>query len=364
MDEPMIRAWVLDAAAPSPVYDQAPGRWVGLDGWPQAGAPQLSLALSPGTLTPHAGPGPAPITVASPQTTGWTAQTWVAYGVNADGPLDQAGEAGLATLHDSAPLEAPLDILGFPELTLTVASDVAQANLAAVLSMVAPDGKATFISHGVLNLTHRDSHADPAPMPPDTPVPVRLQLNVIGQHVPAGYRLRLALSSAYWPLIWPSAEAAELTLTDATLRLPLLPADAQTALPDLPAAEGAQPADLAEVDPPRYTRTRSIDCITGVETTTRHDHRGAYRHAHTGLTVAVDCHEVYRIHPDDPNSAKGTCTWHWRAERDDWFADLQTQVSVTAERTNWRIEATLTATDADGIVDRRTWSERIARDMV
>jgi predicted acyl esterase len=83
---------------------------------------------------------------------------------------------------------------------------VPQANLAAVLSLVAPDGKATLVTFGVLNLTHRDSHAAPDAPAHRQPVDATLQLNVIGQRLPAGHRLRLALSQAYWPIIWPSAK--------------------------------------------------------------------------------------------------------------------------------------------------------------
>lgn len=75
------------------------------------------------------------------------------------------------------------------------ASDAAQANMAAVLSSVVSDGRATFITHGVLNLTHRNGLADPAPLVPGKAVPVRIVLNMVGQHVRRGHRLRLAPST-------------------------------------------------------------------------------------------------------------------------------------------------------------------------
>lgn len=362
MDEPAIRAWVLDAAPPSPVYDKAPGHWVGLPGWPAPHAPWRRYHVTPNGLTDSA--DPAALHLSTPETAGWTAQTWVAYGVNADGPLDQNGEQGLAVILESAPLDADTRILGFPVLEADVTSDVAQANLAAVLSIVAPDGRATFVTHGVLNLTHRDSHETPAPMPVGQPQPVSLMLNVIGQTVPAGYRIRLALSQAYWPIIWPSAEKAALVVADARLTLPLVPEDAVEDLAPLPAPEGAPPAPLTRIAAPAYTRTRSIDCVTGVETTYRHDDRGTFHHAHTDLTVRVDCQETYRIHPADPNSATGHCQWQWRAERGAWWAQLDTQISVAALRECWRISAALTATDAEGTVATREWQREIPRDLV
>ena len=362
MDEPQIRVWMQDDHAPDPGYAARPGHWAGLSAWPAPGQQTRVLHVTPGGLSDA--PDADPVTLDCPETTGWTAQTWVAYGVNADGPLDQNGECGLAETFTSAPLAEDTASMGFPMLTARVASTVPQANIAAVLSSVAPDGAATFLSFGVLNLTHRDSHATPEPLPAGQPVPITVQLNVTGQTVPKGHRLRLALSQAYWPLIWPSADKAVLTLTDAVLTIPLLPADAALDLVPFDRAEGAEPAPLTEIAAPSYRRDRIIDCVTGTETTHRHDDRGTYHHGHTGLTVGVDCEERYTIHPAEPNSATGACRWQWRATRGDWLAQLDTTVSVAALATHWRIEATLIATDADGIVAERRWAEDIPRDLV
>jgi predicted acyl esterase len=38
----------------------------------------------------------------------------------------------------------------------------------------------------------------------------RIELNVLGHRSPAGHRLRVSISTAYWPLIWPSPERTTL----------------------------------------------------------------------------------------------------------------------------------------------------------
>ena len=70
----------------------------------------------------------------------------------------------------------------------------------------------TQVSLGILNLTHRDSHAAPTPLPVGEPIPVRLMLNACGQRIPAGTKIRLALSTAYWPVIFPPPEPVRLTV--------------------------------------------------------------------------------------------------------------------------------------------------------
>lgn len=54
------------------------------------------------------------------------------------------------------------EILGAPELELECSVDRPVAMVAARVSDVAPDGSATRVTYGLLNLTHRDSHAEPA----------------------------------------------------------------------------------------------------------------------------------------------------------------------------------------------------------
>jgi putative CocE/NonD family hydrolase len=363
MDEPMIRAWMQDPAPPSPHPVDRPGRWVGLSGWPVPTAGRRSYHVTQDGLSAHRG-NPAPITLRSPETAGTAAQVWCIYGAGPDGALDQTEEAGRMTFFETDPLDADLEILGFPMLRTRVASDVPQANLAAVLSMVAPDGSARLVSFGVLNLTHRDSHAAPAPLPIGTPVDVTVQLNVVGQRIPAGCRLRLALSTAYWPIIWPAASSPTLSLTDTRLDLPVhVAADEVGPLPAFGPAEGAAPLEVEVLSPGREHRTRCQDIGTGVETHTRFSDTGLVRHLHTGLAVHYITDETFRIHPDDPNSAQGTCSWRKSYQRGDWRAEVETSVTVRALAETWQIDATLIARDADGVVAEHAWSEAIPRDL-
>ncbi|MFC3614188.1 CocE/NonD family hydrolase [Lutimaribacter marinistellae] len=363
MDEPMVRTWIQEPAAPSTVATERPGRWVSAPNWPTPGSRVSSWHVNPAGLSQEAAPA-NPITLACPETAGMAAQTWCIYGVDADGPMDQNLESGRMRFFDTPPLEQDMQIMGFPILHTSVASDADQANLAAVLSMVAPDGKATLISFGVLNLTHRDGHAEPKPLPIGQSVPAQLQLNVIGQRVPAGYRLRLQLSQSYWPLIWPSPRRVQLTLTETRLDLPLL---AEEAGPDLPAfarPEGAAPLQTEEIEAGHSSRTHCIDCTTGAETHTRSSDTGRLRHVHTGIEVHYENEDSFTIHPDHPNSASGTCRWAKHYRRGDWIAELDTSVTVRALPDAWHITATLEARDADGIVVTREWDETIQRDLV
>ncbi|MEL6236412.1 MAG: CocE/NonD family hydrolase, partial [Pseudomonadota bacterium] len=357
MDEPQLTVWLQEPAAPASFYQSRARRWVTRAAWSGAAAETRVLGLGDGVMAAGV---EGEIRLATPETAGHASGCWFGSGLVADGPLDQSQETGMLWF-ETVPLDAPLELLGFPVLTAMVSSARPQANLVAVLSAVDRSGRASFISHGVLNLTHRDSHAAPTPMP-EGPVPVRLQLNACGQHVAAGQRLRLALSTAYWPVIWPSMDPAQLTLTGARLALPVFAGDSEDIGFGPP--EGATPLAAETLSEGRFARSRSIDQVSGIETIERVNDTGSVRHAHTGLTLRSWARETFRIHPDAPNSAEGTCVWHKSYARGDWRAELDVQVTVKALARDWQIDAELKATDADGIVAERRWSETVPRDLM
>jgi putative CocE/NonD family hydrolase len=362
MEEPMIRAWMQDATPPSSAALPRPGRWVSESSWPSGRTVTHSLHVTPQGLA--LSPGSAPVEIACPETAGHAAQVWCMYGTDADGPRDQATEAGYMRFFDTEPLAENLEILGFPLLHVQVSADVAQANLAAVLSLVAPDGRATYVTYGVLNLAHRDSHAEPAPLVPGQVVAATVQLNVIGHRLPAGYRLRLALSQAYWPMIWPSGSKARLTIEQARLDLPLRPLPpVEAPLPDFAPPEGAAPLEAKVIEPSASHRTRTIDYASGIETMERFDDTGLVTHLHTDITLRAVSRTTFRVHPDDPTTAEGVCSWQKSYARGDWRAELDAEVRVKALADVWRITATLTARDRDGTVAERHWSEDVPRDL-
>ena len=105
-----------------------------------------------------------------------------------------------------------------------------------------PSGELLRVSYGVLNLTHREGHEHPALLATGERYRVRIQLNDAGSVFPAGHKVRLAISTAYWPMIWPSPETATVQIFAGTLDLPQRPPNAADArLAPFPEPETAPP---------------------------------------------------------------------------------------------------------------------------
>ncbi len=85
------------------------------------------------------------------------------------------------------------------------------------------DGSSALITWAPLNLTHIVSHSNPFALRPGEHYRTRIQLNDIAYAIPAGHRLRLAVATTYWPMLWPSPRAGtvELHLKESRVRLPV-----------------------------------------------------------------------------------------------------------------------------------------------
>src|SRR5262249_54412735 len=94
-----------------------------------------------------------------------------------------------------------------------------------------PDGASTLVTYGILNLTHRQSHEQPEPLEPGNRYRVRLQLCDAAHSFAPGHRMRLALSTAYWKMVWPSPQRARLKvhLGGCRFELPVRPPAASDA---------------------------------------------------------------------------------------------------------------------------------------
>jgi putative CocE/NonD family hydrolase len=365
-DEPLLRVWMQESARPAAHYVTRPGRWVAERAWPSPRITPKRYVLHPARLAAEDGLE-VPLSLRSPETLGLYAGRWCPYGLTPDLSLDQRLEDGGALTFDTEPLQERLEILGAPVAELELAVDRPVALVAARLSDVAPDGAATRVSYGLLNLTHRESHAHPTPLQPGRRYRVRLQLNDVGQAFPAGHRIRLALSTAYWPIAWPPPEPVTLTLYAgaSTFTLPVRPPDpADAALPPLPPLETPPPLATTVHEPARTERVVRHDVSSNDVTLEWVQDSGRYRFDDIDLTVHTVASDRYTIRPDDPLSARIEIAWTVRLARGEWHVETQTRTVLTATKATFELDASLEAFEGGTPVHAERWERSIPRDLV
>lgn len=369
-DDPDMRLYLMEPLTPDPVAALRPGRWLAIRDWREAAPRPQSFTLgSGGSLSQDrtAAATGEPRSVRSPLTVGQTAQDWCPYGqgrVAADGAVDQRIDDALSLCFDHAPLMAPLHILGTGWVRLRVSADRPLAQVAVRLTDVAPDGTSTLVTFGVLNLAHRDSSEFPEALVPGKFYDVQVELKPVGQIVPLGHRLRLAISPAYWPMLWPSPERVTLTVDPAGSRLdlPLLAAGFQSEPVGFAASVQAPAGPSTMLLPGKQTRRRCVDVATGVMTLTALSDDGLTRIDEIGTEVSSSHQKTMIIAPADPTSAKYLSDYKTGFRRDDWHAHLRTTFSVTCTETAFHVRGALIAHDGDQIFAERLFNETIPRD--
>ena len=369
MDEPMLRIWMQETVPPFTGYEERPGRWVGEPSWP---SPHIHPSVH--ALQRHriARPGeivePEELTIESPLSVGQYAGKWCSNNAPPDLPYDQREEDGGSLVFDTDPFTERCEILGSPVLDLEVASTRPVAMVAARLSDVAPDGRATRISYGLLNLTHRDSHAEPEPLVPGTRYQVSLQLNAMAQALPPGHRLRVAISTSYWPLAWPPPEPVRLSVFagSSTLRLPVRPTREpdDVSLRPFDEPEGAEPIPVTQLQPgeERWTVTRDLVRYESALEVVKD--LGVVRFDDIGLEVTRRAYERYSWIGDNFGSVCGETEWRMGFKRGDWEASTFTRTVLTSTATDFLLRAELDAYEGAQRVVSHNWNRTVPRDLV
>ena len=358
---PAYRAYIQDHGYPSPKLDERPGRWIGEAQWPST-TPPLILRLTPGTLA--AAPAVADVVVCSAQNIGDAAGNYCpGMRVNDELPDDQRRDDEKSVCFDGVPLAESLEILGAPKVEIEFSADRPQALLAFRLCDVAPDGSSTRVSFMTFNLTHLGGHERPVDLSPGRHYRVCIPLRHCGHRFIAGHRLRLAVSTAYWPTVWPSSVKATVTLHLENCRL-ILPQRQNTAIEAQSALAPPTVGDtltFMQLRPPTC-KTERATLADGACQLATIDDLGETRNPHNGMESGATVRQMFSIHPDNPLSARAETIWVYTHRRGDWRARVQSENIMTAGASEFHLFRKISAYEGDVLVLEKTWDETIPRD--
>jgi putative CocE/NonD family hydrolase len=120
---------------------------------------------------------------------------------NAAGPVDQRpAEARDDVLCFTTPaLTEPLEVTGHVSLTLYASSSAPDTDFTGKLVDVFPDGRAIFLTDGIIRARYRNSLAEPEPLTPGEVYQLSLDLSVTSNVFLPGHRIRLEVSSSNFP---------------------------------------------------------------------------------------------------------------------------------------------------------------------
>lgn len=362
---PQMRAFILDGPRPATWRERDPGFWVAKQNWDRPDFEHFAIGEG-GSLTASGdGSNAGTVYLRSPLDCGTSSGEWFTLKPDAEMAGDQRVDDGGGLTFETPPLDEDTVYLGRPELTLDVSCEADWENLVVRIADIHPDGTATRVAYGVLNLAHRNSNADPEPMPKGQMVSISMVLDACGYRFAPGHRIRLSLATASWPLILPSPDAPGITIALGTVRL---------AMPKLGAHERIEIPEPANPDPlPRYktleegVTRRSVerDLSSGMTHYRIFEDTGFEEHPDYHLRAQEIRSECWSINAEDPQSMTGHCEWTTRYEREGgWKVSTKTTSTLTCTKTEWILHASVTAFEGETAIFEKSFDKRTKRDFM
>ncbi|TVP53870.1 MAG: CocE/NonD family hydrolase [Halomonadaceae bacterium] len=368
MQEPMLRAWMQESARPLTTLETRPGHWVGESSWPSGNIHPWVHPLRRGRVGDQdSAMGKSLLSVQSPLSVGLFAGRWCSFTATPDLPHDQRMEDGGSLVFDSEPLKQNLEILGAPQVKLRFSVDQPVAMVAVRLSDVAENDEATRVTYGLLNLTHRHSHQQPQPLPQGEVLEATISLNHIAQRFSANHRLRVSVSTSYWPVVWPSPQSPKLTLDTAGSQLILpvrKPDPGDDSLTPFGYARGAATSARTQLQPRDYAWLVTRDLAQDHSMLTVKKDEGCFYLAAPNLTVAISTTERYSHTGNEYHTVRGATESRRTLTRPGWEVTLKTRTQLTSDSQYFYIQAEMDGYHGDQRVHAHNIHRKIPRNLL
>ena len=367
MQEPLLTAWMPQAVPAKNYYAQSPGRWISEPAWPSPRIKTRRYLLNDGGRLSERAGKVVKLDWQSPQTLGLDCgelMPWFQHGPSPEMPGDQRADDGKSLCFDSLPLIRTVEILGAPAANLTFSVDRPAAFVCVRLCDVAPNGASTRVTYGILNLAHINGAEKPIRLVPGKRYTVRVPLIDTAYSFVKGHRIRVAVSTTYWPLIWPSPQPVTLALFTAksAVELPVRPPRGEDRTPPkFKPVEAAEPFRKTALSRGYRNRVVHTDMGTGETVVEVSDDSGRNRYDDIDLEAQARSTERYCVRDDDPLAATAEVTWTWLFERKDWCIRTESRTRMSCTKRNFIVQATLDAYEGDVKVFARAFEETIPR---
>ncbi|CAF4104228.1 unnamed protein product, partial [Rotaria magnacalcarata] len=310
---------------------------------------------------------PRKISFLSPQETGLASGNLLGWGniQSPDHSIDQREDDGRSLCFDSLPLNENYELFGFPTVKLNLSSNTNYGLICVRLCMIDEKiSSSILISRGILNLTHCKSHEHPQLLNIDEIFNVEIILSGICVSIPAGSRLRLALSTSYWPIVWPAPQLSTLTiyfneLSSCTLTLPCLNEKYSTRN-DFGHPEICQGIPIKYLRASSINRFRIFDEISEIITLKINEDCGSSEYP-DGLIWDETTESIYTIKKNDPHSARieiNRYLKYYFQDRSSIKVDIKTKSIMFTKQSpsTYEVEHQLNIYNKDQIFFEKNWN--------
>eukprot|EP00238_Polyblepharides_amylifera_P007186 CAMPEP_0196581928 /NCGR_PEP_ID=MMETSP1081-20130531/36516_1 /TAXON_ID=36882 /ORGANISM="Pyramimonas amylifera, Strain CCMP720" /LENGTH=2100 /DNA_ID=CAMNT_0041902337 /DNA_START=165 /DNA_END=6464 /DNA_ORIENTATION=- len=302
---------------------------------------------------------------------GQNAGAWFTFsGIPEDLPTNQAEDDKLSLCFDCEVLSEDTLIMGSPEAQLSLkaaAGEKVQGNLVARLCAVAPNGESVRVSYGVLNLSAGKWNQDAI---------VTVSMNYAARVVPAGHKLRLALSRDYWPIVFPQpVKSSAFVVTGgegfgiSSLRVPSVPVSNVEVSAAALKAKSMIPEEvhLANAETVSTVRAGNTQCKVRYDESckslkiVRSEDRGIKKlDTRKGAIIDVSTKEEYSLGSQGSSCGAGhSVEWKSTLQQpmadDIWEGETIVKSTLTGRDTHFELKTIVIASDSGECLFNREW---------
>ncbi len=355
-NDPAYRAFMMESDTPSQNMTERTGRWVAEQHWPSSTIQKKDFSLGNGTLGDAEG---FKSIIGQALEVGQKCGEFFPFGFGpGELPDDQQQDDQSACCFDTQPLSEDIHLLGAPTLRLRLSSDSPHAQIVVRLCDVKPDGSSLLICLGLLNLRHRDSFEFPQDLTPGEEIDIELTLDQSAYRLPAGNKLRLALSNSYWPYSWPESTAFQLTITSGHLSLPQRPnshGDEWSFAPPYSPAARKKHQRTPIVEKKHFSQQDDEACLHII------GDDGISEDLVSGIVTGSKVEEKWQIKHNDPASARCEIIWDKSFGRDDWEVSSKLTTHLSGDKTHFTVKQKLQAWDGEKLLFEKQFADKMPR---
>ena len=357
-NDPAYTVYLMDGVEPKSSYDYRKGQWVSFDQWP-AQLPIKTLNLNKDFGLRKQKENVRKI-ISSPQTCGLDGGEYCAIWLGPDLPGDQRIDDVNSATFTTEELTKQIDIVGAPRVKLKLRPTTSTAQISVRLNHIHPTGASTRITYGVFNLGYVDGFDNPRKLRKGETISIEFNLDQIAYSVSKGHKIRLSISNAYWPLLWPTPEKGAIEVIAGSIDIPFINDGLYNFRQFLP-EKADEPWKTKTIRKPTNTR-KVIRNIGSDEVTVEIiDDFGSVRDLTHDLEIGSIAREWWTIQPDDPLSANGRTHWTEERSRGEWKTRTETFATMSSDAENFYIHAKLEAYENEKLFFEKEISETINR---
>jgi len=358
--DPKVVFYQQQGHSPGAEPQDVPGEWRA-DSWPPAGLKSVSWFLAPNHQLTQAPAAAATDHLRYVPSAGVEAGFWWGELLSDQRPVD-----AYSLTYDSPPLDEDVAMLGRAHARLYASADAPLADWFVRLEDVAEDGRVTAITGAGLNGAQRQSTDRPEALVPGTEYRLDLDLYLSSWVWTKGHRIRVAVSNAQWPMLWPTPYPMTTTLRlggleGSSIALPLVPVHGQAPPPFAQPEPIETPPDITTTGDYAWPGTWNLerDEAAGRSTVTW---RGA-----SALQFpwgSYDHHEQLVYHVDDAHPADAAVEGDGESVEKlaDRVLTYRGHLKFTSDATTFHYFYTRELLRDGSVVRTRSWHEDIPRD--